>query len=356
MTQALLASVLPAAPQAGPARAGNAKGDAAAGPGEFADCMQQARGAAAPEAAPVEAEDQAPAPTTTAEATAASTAEAPTATDLAALLPGWGTPPPAVAASTAAATASDAGEADAVPALASSAAALPAALPRTTAARADSAVSTAPAAVSTPAAGAGAEPAAPALSPATAAVQAQGEARPAAPETAATATALPMPAAPSLHAATPRAAETALPFSAQLAAAIDTPAFAPALAAQVRWWAQDGVQQAQLTLNPPEMGPVAVKIVVLDGREARIDFSADLAATRNAIESALPVLAAALDDSGLKLSGGGVHDGAAQRQLPWQAQGTPSRGAPGREGEHSFTDATGTRPAGPGRGLVDLVA
>jgi flagellar hook-length control protein FliK len=144
--------------------------------------------------------------------------------------------------------------------------------------------------------------------------------------------------------------------TATVAAPIETPQFAPSLATHVRWWAQQGVQQAQLLLNPAEMGPVAVKIL-LDGRDARIDFSADLAATRGAIEAALPVLAAALDDSGLKLSGGGVHDGSAQRQPGWNARGTTQRSAVGsaaREGAASIGPAA--RTGGGARGLVDLVA
>jgi flagellar hook-length control protein FliK len=149
-----------------------------------------------------------------------------------------------------------------------------------------------------------------------------------------------------------KAADAPLP-TAMLPAAIDSPAFAPTLATQLRWWASDGVQQAQLLLNPPEMGPVAVKIL-LDGREARIDFSADSAATRGAIEAALPVLAAALDDGGLKLTGGGVHDGSAQRQPAWNAHGVTHRtaaGATARDDERAARAA-----AAPSRGMVDLVA
>ncbi len=172
----------------------------------------------------------------------------------------------------------------------------------------------------------------------------------------------PMPAAGALPVASSTPAGAAfkagemLPPTATVAAPIETPQFAPTLATQVRWWAQQGVQQAQLLLNPAEMGPVAVKIL-LDGREARIDFSADLAATRGAIEAALPVLAAALDDSGLKLSGGGVHDGSAQRQPGWNARGTPQRSAVGsaaREGAAAIGPAAAS--GGAARGLVDLVA
>jgi flagellar hook-length control protein FliK len=152
-----------------------------------------------------------------------------------------------------------------------------------------------------------------------------------------------------------KAAETPPP-TATVPAPIDSPAFAPALATQVRWWANDGVQQAQLLLNPAEMGPVTVSIL-LEGRDARIDFSADLAATRGAIEAALPVLAAALDDSGLKLSGGGVHDGSAQRQPEWRAhnvtQRTPATAA--ARDDTNAINAVSARGA-TARGMVDLVA
>jgi flagellar hook-length control protein FliK len=134
-----------------------------------------------------------------------------------------------------------------------------------------------------------------------------------------------------------------------------SPAFAPALATQLRWLVQDGVQSAQLRLNPQEMGPVAVQIVI-DGREARIDFSAEVAATRSVLEASLPVLAAALDESGLKLTGGGVHDGAASRHgTPGQQAraGLPSSAQSG--GEHAAAPASGPAPKH-SRGLVDLVA
>ena len=169
----------------------------------------------------------------------------------------------------------------------------------------------------------------------------------------ATTTATPNAAAFAAPTLAPRAAEPALP-TATVTAPVNTPAFAPALATQLRWWAHDGVQQAQLLLNPAEMGPVAVKIV-LDGREARIDFSADHAATRSAIEAALPVLAAALDDGGLKLCGGGVHDGSAQRHGEWHGRGVKQR-TPGAASARDSGAPGAALAAVAGRGLVDLVA
>lgn len=108
------------------------------------------------------------------------------------------------------------------------------------------------------------------------------------------------PASPALDAA-PAAATS----SATLAAPIDTPDFAAALGVQVSVFARDGVQQAELQLNPLETGPVSVQIA-LDGNQARVHFGAEIAATRQAIEASLPELAAALRDAGFTLAGGGV--------------------------------------------------
>jgi flagellar hook-length control protein FliK len=83
------------------------------------------------------------------------------------------------------------------------------------------------------------------------------------------------------------------------------PEFAAAFGVQVSVLAKDGVQHAELHLNPAEMGPVSIQIT-LDGTQARVDFGADAAATRHAIEAGLPELASALRDAGFTLAGGGV--------------------------------------------------
>jgi flagellar hook-length control protein FliK len=97
-----------------------------------------------------------------------------------------------------------------------------------------------------------------------------------------------------------------------LATPIDSPDFAAALGVQVSVLARDGVQRAELHLHPVETGPVSIRIEV-DGTNARIDFGADLAATRHAIEQGLPELASALRDAGLTLAGGGVSEHAGSR-------------------------------------------
>jgi flagellar hook-length control protein FliK len=113
---------------------------------------------------------------------------------------------------------------------------------------------------------------------------------------------LPTAAAPAADTA---AANPAAPVDAAVATPLASPEFAQAFAVQVSVLLRDGVQRAELHLNPAEMGPVSVHIVV-DGTQARIDFGADALATRQAIEAGLPELASALRDAGMTLQGGGV--------------------------------------------------
>jgi hypothetical protein len=132
----------------------------------------------------------------------------------------------------------------------------------------------------------------------------------------------------------PIGSEALASVSATVDAPVDSPAFAPAMAAQVTMLARDGVQRAELRLNPVELGPVAVQIM-LDGTQARIDFVADSAQTRQSIEGGLPTLASALREAGLTLAGGGVF------QQPRDSRG----------------DARGREDDGAGRGLrVELHA
>jgi flagellar hook-length control protein FliK len=150
------------------------------------------------------------------------------------------------------------------------------------------------------------------------------------------------------------AASLAAPVEVRLATPLGAPDFAQTLGTQVSVLAGNGVQRAELHLNPAEMGPVSVQIVV-EGGQARVDFGADHAATRQAIENGLPELASALRDAGLTLTGGGVSQ---------HARGRGDRGAeagpnPGR-GQRARADAaepiTAARARSVAIGGVDLYA
>jgi flagellar hook-length control protein FliK len=153
-----------------------------------------------------------------------------------------------------------------------------------------------------------------------------------------------------------RAADAGATFSAQLGAALGSPEFAPALGAQLSLLVRDGIQRAQLQLHPLEMGPISVRIS-LDGNQAKIDFSAAHAATRQALEDAVPVLAGALREAGLTLSGGGVF------QQPRDARDTgaqPDQARSGATPQGETHDADHARHGATlpvrQRGIVDLIA
>jgi flagellar hook-length control protein FliK len=135
--------------------------------------------------------------------------------------------------------------------------------------------------------------------------------------------------------ATPTGAATANPLAATptltLATPVDSPDFAQALGVQLSVLARDGVQHAELHLNPADMGPVSVHIV-MQGTQAHIDFGADLAATRQAIENGLPGLAGAMRDAGFTLAGGGVSQHSSHRDDGNGTHGSAPRRVDGREG------------------------
>lgn len=91
----------------------------------------------------------------------------------------------------------------------------------------------------------------------------------------------------------------------QIPTPVHSPEFKEALGVQVSILAKDGIQHAELHLNPTDMGPISVQIAT-EGTHARVDFGADSAATRQILEAGLPELASALQSAGLTLTGGGV--------------------------------------------------
>jgi flagellar hook-length control protein FliK len=136
----------------------------------------------------------------------------------------------------------------------------------------------------------------------------------------------------------------AAPAAVAVAAPVTAPDFAHELGLRLSVLARDGVQHAELQLNPADMGPVSVQIV-MDGTQAHVDFGADLAATRQAIETGLPELASALRDAGFTLAGGGVsqHGG---------GRGSGSDGQPGARSARLASDTEVKQVSASARRLV----
>jgi flagellar hook-length control protein FliK len=110
-----------------------------------------------------------------------------------------------------------------------------------------------------------------------------------------------------------RGSEMPAPVQANVPTPFAAPGFQQALGYQVSLLARDGIGMAELHLNPADMGPVSVQIT-MTGDQARVDFGADLAQTRQALEAGWAELASSLKDAGFTLSGGGVSDHARERQ------------------------------------------
>jgi flagellar hook-length control protein FliK len=103
-------------------------------------------------------------------------------------------------------------------------------------------------------------------------------------------------------------------------APVGSAAFADEGTTQVTGLAQSGVTQAQLQLNPADMGPVQVHITLQAG-QASVWFGADHADTRAALEQSLPRLRELFAGAGMPLSDSGVFREPPQQQ---QAQSAPT--------------------------------
>lgn len=100
---------------------------------------------------------------------------------------------------------------------------------------------------------------------------------------------------------------------------LHSPRFNEGFTQQVVVLAQNGIQQAQMSLNPPELGPIDVRITMQqDAASVQIAAASPLA--REAIQDALPRLRDMLDQSGVRLNDAGVF-----AQLPQREQSTGSQ-------------------------------
>lgn len=82
--------------------------------------------------------------------------------------------------------------------------------------------------------------------------------------------------------------------------ALQDPSWSDAFSQRVAMLAQQGTQTATLQLNPPELGPIQVRIA-LGEQGARVEFNTAQQTTSDLITNAMPRLAAALEHQGLRL-------------------------------------------------------
>jgi flagellar hook-length control protein FliK len=167
-----------------------------------------------------------------------------------------------------------------------------------------------------------------------------------------------------LHAQQPRHAHEPAAFRLDtLQPPMGTPAWNDGVADRVTWMAKNDIQTAELRLNPADLGPIEITLTLGgdDKSQATVQFSAAHAATREAIETALPRLREMLQENGITLGQAGVDannsrapDGGGERQ----SQGNPAagRGHGGAAVAESTPLPASALPRSQGRGLVDTFA
>jgi flagellar hook-length control protein FliK len=152
---------------------------------------------------------------------------------------------------------------------------------------------------------------------------------------------------------------TATPVPAPLSTPLGDPRWAGDFGQKVVWVAQQGLQSAQLSISPANLGPIDITLN-LSGDQATALFNSANADVREALESALPRLREMLAGAGIQL--GDARVGAQNHGQ----QGNENRGGAGKNPDPEGHDAILSQEsavnrgnvllASQGRGLVDTFA
>jgi flagellar hook-length control protein FliK len=115
---------------------------------------------------------------------------------------------------------------------------------------------------------------------------------------------------PAGHGSGTSAAATAAAHAPAPAASVDlrTPNWQEAFASRVQWLVGSNAGEARITLNPPELGAVDVKVSLVDDK-TYVQLTTATAAARDELSQSLPRLRELFAASGLELGGASVHDG-----------------------------------------------
>lgn len=167
-------------------------------------------------------------------------------------------------------------------------------------------------------------------------------------------------APPAVHAAhqahgTPQAVA---PAEGKIEAPVRSAQFQEELSQKIVWMAGQDKQSAQLTLNPPQLGPLEIKLSI-SGDQATAVFVSPHAEVREAIEAALPRLREMMGSAGVELGQANVSSQSSQQQQAEQQRAASSRGNGGGgilgSAGHDATVSGGT-VIRQGNGLVDTFA
>lgn len=129
-------------------------------------------------------------------------------------------------------------------------------------------------------------------------------------------------------------------------------AWGESLAERLTWLVQGELEQAQLELNPPELGRLDVRLR-LQGDQASVSFASGAAEVREALEQALPRLREMLADAGIELTDAQVGAHPRERETaPETAPGLAAADEP-ESAVPASAEHTGLAPAVRGDRLID---
>ncbi|MFZ6744178.1 flagellar hook-length control protein FliK [Undibacterium sp. JH2W] len=147
----------------------------------------------------------------------------------------------------------------------------------------------------------------------------------------------------------------------QIAPRVGSNGWDKAVGQKVVWMVGEGLQSAELTLNPPDLGPLQV-VLKVSNDQANASFTSAQPEVREALEAALPRLKQMLSDAGVQLTGFSVNSQAAgqgQNFAQQQARTIATPRAGNNTADNSTINTVGN--ATPARiqtnnGLVDTFA
>jgi flagellar hook-length control protein FliK len=129
-----------------------------------------------------------------------------------------------------------------------------------------------------------------------------------------------------------------------------------AVGQKVVWMVAGGQQNASLTLNPPDLGPLQVVLNVTNSH-ATVTFTSTQPEVRQALESAIPKLREMLGDAGIQLGQASINSGSAQQQAFSQQNSANTNSTSGSvDNGDSTMPAIRALPTSAGQGLVDTFA
>lgn len=166
-------------------------------------------------------------------------------------------------------------------------------------------------------------------------------------------------ATPGVRLGLPTAAEAlSAPRASPAPGAIEIPVGRPGwdheLGARILWVVRDQLQHAELRLNPPNLGPLEVRLSLQSDQSINLNFSASQLQARDAVEAAIPRLREMLAESGVNL--GDVNVSSQSGSRSGGDPGFHHAGTQDRGGGAATADDSVVTPVVRGQGLVDFFA